>query len=800
MQRVSFPSLRSIHRSPICVASGVLCASIFLLFHFTPLPTSLDGRPLTKVLLSQEGHLLAARIAEDQQWRFPRTRHLPAKYIQALTAFEDRHFYSHPGINPFAIGRAFVGNLKAGRVISGGSTITMQLARMLRQDPPRTYTNKLIEMLIALKLEWHFSKNEILSLYASEAPFGGNTVGIGAASWRYFGRYLQDKSMHSVSQISWAEAAFLAVLPNSPALVHPGRSRDVLLAKRNRLLQTLWQQGKLSENEFRLSLLEPLPQKPKPIPQLASHLLQSLIAKHPQQTIFHSTLKSQLQEKALALSQFRGQQLAREGVHNLAIVVIDHREMETPIYLGNVTSAENTSAYAPAVDIATRPRSTGSVLKPLLYGLMLQSGQILPNTLVEDIPTNYRGFTPENYDHQYRGVVAANQALSRSLNIPAVRMLHQYGISRFYDDLQRMGMSTLFRPSEEYGLSLILGGAEGNLQELTQIYAQLMNSARQGTRGWKHATPKILRDDTPAANQPFVLQQGAAWLTLDALLHVKRPGTESLWQEFSSSQSIAWKTGTSYGLRDAWAIGSNGRYTVGVWAGNAGGEGVPGLSGLNTAAPSLFEIFDLLGHSQWIETPELALKKVETCKDDGYLSAGLCDAEISLAPAGSHFQQITPYHKTIQLDATGQFRVHGGCESVANMHITSRLVLPPVQEFYWRQHHNEYQALPPWREDCITDLASYSDDLPMDIVYPQEGSRVYIPFELDGSRGRVVFQASHRQRKSKLYWHIDEDFVQQTQVFHQVTLDLQAGWHKLILVDELGYRLERWFNVIDKNS
>ncbi len=799
----------------LTISALMLCCGL-LAFHLAPLPSSLQQHPLSKVLLAKDGQLLAAKIASDQQWRFPQTHNLPPKYITAVTTFEDRYFNFHPGINPISIGRAFMGNLKAGRVTSGGSTITMQLARLIQDDPPRTYKNKIIEIFLALKLEWHFSKTEILSLYASEAPFGGNTVGIGAASWRYFGRYLKEEQKEnsrekivSISRLSWAEAALLAVLPNSPALMHPGRARPKLKAKRDRLLTTLRKQNKITKNEHDLSVLEPLPQKPNRIPRHAPHLLQTLMQRYPNRDLIQSTIDADLQKKVSTLAKFQGRQLASEGVHNLSIIVINNQDMTTPAYLGNVTTADNKILYGSDIDIAIKPRSTGSVLKPLLYGLMLQAGDILPNTLVPDIPTNYQGFTPENYDHKYRGAVPAKEALARSLNIPAVRMLKKYGVSRFHHDLQQLGMSTLFRSSDDYGLSLILGGAEGNLWELTSIYAQLLNTARQGWNSGSQKQPALISniETSDAAKQKHsahkktpLLSQGAAWLALDALHEVVRPGSENLWREFTNSQKIAWKTGTSYGLRDAWAIGSNGKYTVGIWAGNAGGEAAAGLSGVRTAAPLMFQIFDVLGNSQWISKPEFDLKEVITCKDDGYLTGNRCESEISLAPVNSHFQDVTPFHKKVQLDRDQKFRVHGGCERVANSIIKNWLILPPAQEYYWRKNHGEFRDLPPWRSDCIAELANYSDEMPMDVIYPQEGAKIYIPIELDGKKGRVVFQATHRNHKAKLFWHVDNHFIKETELFHDVELDLAPGWHKLILIDELGFTLSRWFRVLGRES
>lgn len=765
-----------------------LLLMIIAALQYAPLPQKLTTTSYATILLDRQGQLLGASIADDQQWRFAPVDTLPEKYVTALLLFEDRRFYQHPGLDPLAIGRAALGNIRSGRVTSGGSTITMQLARMLRDEPPRTLASKIIEAMRALQLEWRFSKDELLIHYASHAPFGGNIVGLRAAAWRYFGR--------APENLSWAESALLAVLPNSPALIHPGRQRDLLQAKRDRLLQRLFQQDALSELDLELALLEPLPDKPQVLPQAAPHLLATLKAQFPQYAVLHTTLDGQLQNNVQHIAERHGRRLASEGVNNLALLVIDHETMAVRAYIGNRASEESVR-YSPRVDIIQRPRSTGSILKPLLYGLMLQEGELLPTTLVADIPTQFAGYKPQNYDRQYRGAVPAHYALAHSLNVPAVRMLHQYGISHFHHRLQALGMTSLFRPADDYGLTLILGGAEGTLWELTGVYARMTASARDGDNKALHE-PQLLLQQTAEQKKMFapVIQQGAAWLTLQAMVEVVRPGNESLWRDFSGSQTIAWKTGTSYGLRDAWAIGSNGRYTVGVWAGNAGGEAATFLSGQTSAAPVMFDIFDRLGASSWFYRPEHALKTVSVCLDDGFLAGGQCSAQDILIPLESHFQQVTPFHRRIHLDAGGQFRVHSRCYAVGEMKSVDWFVLPPAQEFFWRQYHSDYRTLPPWRKDCLVDLAEVDDDQPMDLIYPHEGSRVYIPVDLDGKRSRAILQAVHRQQGMTLYWHIDDQFLGETKTFHEQSVSLEPGWHKLLLLDQQGYRLERWFRVL----
>ncbi len=773
----------------------VIAVIIFSALSFAPLPPVLQQQSYATLLLARDGSLLGATIAADQQWRFAPVESLPDKYHRALLLFEDQYFYRHPGINPLAIARALHGNFSAGTVTSGGSTITMQLARLLRQEnyrqqdknkPARNLWSKTAEALRALQLEWRFTKDQLLIHYASHAPFGGNIVGLRAAAWRYFGRPPEN--------LSWAESALLAVLPNSPAMIHPGRQRDKLKHKRDRLLHRLHQRNYFSDLDLQLALLEPLPEKPHALPQLAPHLLATLKQQYPSQFVLHSSIDLFAQRSAQQIVSRHSARLANEGVNNIALVLIDHEKMETAAYIGNEAWRQQ-QRYAPNVDIVQRPRSTGSILKPLLYGLMLQDGELAPTSLIADIPTQFGGYSPKNYDRSFRGAVPAQFALAHSLNIPAVRMLRNYGIGKFQQKLQAMGMSTLFRPADDYGLTLILGGAEGTLWELTSIYARLAAGARDGDK--QQFMPHLLLNEKKQFAKP-IIKQGAAWLTLQALIDVARPGNDNYWRDFSGSQTIAWKTGTSYGLRDAWAIGSNGRYTLGVWVGNAGGEPASFISGQSSAAPVLFDLFDALPSVNWFHKPVQALKTISVCADDGYLAGNQCAAIDKEIPITSHFDKVTPNHRRIHLDQAQQFRVHARCESINKMSAQDWFVLPPVQEFYWRQHHSDYKTLPPWRSDCVAGLLQVDEDQPIELIYPNEESRIYIPMDLDGKRSRAILKAVHRNPAAQLYWHLDDEFIGITKVFHEREVALEPGVHKLSIVDKQGYRLERRFRVIGK--
>jgi penicillin-binding protein 1C len=426
--------------------------------------------PVSTVLLDRKGTFLGARIAADGQWRFPALDTVPARFAQCLITFEDKRFYYHPGIDPIALVRAISQNIRGRDVISGGSTITMQVIRLARKGKARTIWEKLVEMFLATRLDAGWRKADILALYASHAPFGGNVVGLEAAAWKYYGR--------SPDQLSWAEAATLAVLPNAPGLINPGKNRDLLLAKRNRLLSRLLADGTVDSTTYQTSLLEDLPGEPLALPSWAPHLLEQVHRDRPQgarQARVVSTLNASLQQRATeALTRYHTL-LSQNGIDNMAAVIAEVGTGDVVAYVGNAPC--ESAGQGCEVDIIQAPRSTGSILKPFLYAAMLDNGELLPDMLWPDIPSYYAGFTPANYDRTYSGAIPAHQALARSLNVPIVRMLQYHGIPRFYGQLKRLGMTTLFRPADDYGLTLVLGGAEGTLWEVAGMYAGMMRTA-----------------------------------------------------------------------------------------------------------------------------------------------------------------------------------------------------------------------------------------------------------------------------------------------------------------------------------
>jgi penicillin-binding protein 1C len=771
---------------------GIACFCWF----WMSLPSRLFTAPTSYVLQDAEGNLLNATIAADGQWRFPYNAHVPAKFADCITAFEDQRFYRHPGVDFPAMARAMVKNIRAGEVVQGGSTLTMQVIRMSRQQDARTVWNKLKESIAAIRLELSYSKKEILALYASNAPFGSNVVGLDAAAWRYYGR--------SPSKLSWGEMATLAVLPNAPALVHPGKNREVLLSKRNRLLDQLLTMGKIDATTNTLAKAEPLPGAPLPLPQYAPHLLQRFKKEYAgRHTQVQTTIDGALQQNVNRLLQQHQALLKGNGINNACALVLEVETGHVLAYAGNIYDPKNPDLES-HVDVIAAPRSPGSTLKPILYAAMLSDGLLLPNSLVPDIPTQIGGYSPQNFDLGYDGAVPAGMALSRSLNVPAVKCLQQYKYQRFYETLQQCGITTLRQPADHYGLSLILGGCEVTMWDMAGMYASLarMLNHQAAHKGIVHAEdlhPPFYTKESARLHKPNTilppLDPTSVYFMFQAMQEVMRPGEEGLWQQFGAAQKIAWKTGTSFGFRDGWSVGVTPKYVVAVWCGNTDGEGRPGLIGIQTAAPVLFDIFRLLPSGNWFTKPTYNYSYVPVCRQSGFRSGTDCaEVDTLFSPPMGSRSATCPYHKRIHLDTSGLYRVTEACTSPGLMQHRSWFVLTPAMEFYYRQRHFDYQPLPPFQPGCEGEEAGKG----MEIIYPQPGARIYVPLEISGEKGNTVFTAVHRRNDAKIFWSIDDVVVATTSHFHQVGVNPVPGKHILTLVDETGVRISREFEVLEK--
>lgn len=731
-------------------------------------PTPKFSEQYATLLLSEEGDFLNAHVSKDEQWRFEPMDSIPENFKHALLMFEDQHFFTHFGVNPISIIRAFKQNIKSKRVVSGGSTITMQLARLSRPGEPRTIWQKCIEIAMALKIELLKSKSEILNLYVTNAPFGGNTVGLEAASWRYFKR--------SPHNLSWAESATLAVLPNAPSLIYPGKNSILLKKKRNRLLTKLYNKGLLDETNYSLSLLEPLPKPPKEVPSVAAHLLERLRQERGSKR-YETTISSPLQQKVnQIISEFKSN-YSLQGINNMAALVIDLNQNSVKAYIGNCGDPNRKNGGD--VDIIQAPRSSGSILKPFLYAAAISDGTILPNMLMEDIPTYFNGFTPQNFNKQFDGLVPANEALVRSLNIPFVLLLKEYGTPRFYNVLNRLSFKSFNQSPDHYGLSMILGGGEVTLWELASAYGSMANTLNLQKKSFEIIDPIILRNQTQTPKHNVAaITTGSIWITLNNLTNLKRPDEESGWHYFNSSKKIAWKTGTSFGFRDAWAVGLTANYLVATWVGNADGQGVPGLTGTSKAAPIMFQIFkQLTSSSSFFSPPWDNLSYYPVCKKSGFLASPHCESiDTIIIPSSSKSNVLCPYHKTVHLSKDETYRVNSDCYDPNLMIHKKWFVLPLKCKTYWQKGHSDYKELPPFMANCYQEKR-------IGFTYPDQNLKLYLPIDFDGNKNPIVCEANNDDPKAVIRWFVDEFYVGSTQNKHQIPLIIPKGTHTITICD-----------------
>ncbi|NOR28954.1 MAG: penicillin-binding protein 1C [Lutibacter sp.] len=763
----------------------LIIAVILLTAYYFSLPKQLFNNPTSTVIESVEGELLGAKIADDGQWRFPHNDSVPQKFKECIVQFEDAYFYKHPGFNPVSIVKAFYENFKFKRVKRGGSTLTQQVIRLSRKNQKRTYFEKLKEIIVATRLELRYSKEKILSLYASNAPFGGNVIGLDVASWRYFGRL--------PNELSWAESATLAVLPNAPSLIYPGKNQQKLVLKRNRLLKKLFTEKIIDTLTYQLAIEEELPQKPYRIPQIAPHLLQN-VAKAEKGKNVKTSIKIELQQRVNSIVKNHYNELNKNQINNIAVLVLDVKTRQVLAYIGN---SPTTVTHHKDVDIINKPRSTGSILKPFLYAAMLDAGDILPNTLIADVPTQIGSYNPQNFNKKYDGAVFASTALSKSLNVPAVRMLQNFGLDRFHHYLKELNLKDVKYNANHYGLSLILGGAESNLWDLCKSYASMASTINHydDTQGKYYKNefiePSYLANFNPnfgeVSREKTIFDAGSTYLTFEALNKVNRPEGEENWQFFDSSNKIAWKTGTSFGFRDAWAIGTTKDYVVGVWVGNADGEGRPGLVGLSAAAPILFNVFDILPKSKWFEIPFDELREVEICSKSGYRSNEICEIKDTVFVQQTGLKtKPCPYHIWVHLDKNEQFQVNSSCESLENITHKSWFVLPPLQEFYYQKMNPLYKKLPSYRLDCLSEEKSQ-----MEFVFPSENITIYLTKNFEGNYNSLLLKIVHSTPNIKVFWYLNNKFIGQTKNIHEIETLPKKGKYLITAIDELGNEINR---------
>lgn len=761
---------------------GILLCWIYTLIIAHNLFSSISYAP---VLYASDGKILASKVAVDGQWRFQVNSDVPQKYFETLIFYEDKAFYYHWGFNPISFLRASFQNFKHRQVLSGASTISMQLAKMGIGYKSRSIIQKIREVFLALGLEFIYTKKEILQLYAAHAPFGSNIIGLETAMWKYYNKRL--------TEITWAEAALFVVLPNQPNLILSQKGVEFLKQKRDLLLNRMLKSQMLDSLEYNVAVMEPIPQRIIKTDLSSMHFLNYVMRSNPGKVTFESSVNSEIQSGVKNLMLSHHQLLSQNDINNLAVLIVDNRNASIVSYQANVV---NTSVKVPEahVDMIQAPRSSGSTLKPLLVASLFEQGIVAPSSLIEDIPTLIGGFRPENFSRVYSGVVPVEEVIYNSLNVPSVLLLKNYGNSLFYNDLKKLGFRHLFRPWEDYGLSLILGGCEVTMAELVRTYSYLSYKLNHSNRinddfktfadfqlNWsKNITPVQLK----AAIDSDIYSRSTIYLMFECMR--KRVGSDELHQ-------IAVKTGTSFGYKDAWCIGICPNYTMAVWAGNANGLSRPGLIGLHTAAPLLYDCFQLFSDLGTWQQPFEELKSVELCKESGYIPGPYC-TQTQKRILGKSFSRLPTckFHKNLCVDTVENYVQSKDC----NFYCVDKsyFVLPVLEEYFYKKKNSNYKSHPPYDPNCFIVPTSISS---LAFLYPNNATALAAPLSLSGDQNQFLFHAVHSDREESVFWFLDDAYVGVTVYPHQIKLIPPAGRHKLSIMNKAGSKVNVDIVVMD---
>ncbi|GAB4054778.1 penicillin-binding protein 1C [Spirosoma litoris] len=681
----------------------------FSLDFFFPVSTHI---PYSTIITARDGSILHAFLSRDDKWRmYAELNEITPTLRDAILFKEDKYFRYHPGFNPVAMLRAAARNLLTGRRTSGASTITMQTVRLL-EPRDRTYSNKLIELFRALQLEVHYSKDEILQLYLNLIPYGSNIEGLKSASLLYFGK--------PPVLLSLAELTTLTIIPNRPSSLRLGARNALVVQERNRWLVRFRTAKLFSDETIEDALNEPLTAYRREAPQQAPHLSRRLRAENPTTPIVQSTLNPTAQATAEQVVKRYADRIRAYNIHNSAVLIVDNLSHEVVAYVGSANFSNTFDGGQ--VDGVRAVRSPGSALKPLLYGLAFDAGIITPKTKLADVPVNFGGYEPDNYDRRFNGPVTAEFALANSLNIPAVALLKEMGTPVLVSTLQKAGFTAIKKQAKELGLSMILGGCGVTLEEMTRLYAGLANGGVLGELQFTSLpsppTPLPKRErgaGLPVSLPSPVLGEGsgvrvispeAAYLVTHTLTQITRPDLPNNFDNSYHLPRIAWKTGTSYGRRDAWSIGYNQRYTIGVWVGNFSGIGVPELSGANTATPLLFQLFNVLDYNSptgWFKTPKDAnkLSMRLICPETGDVPGEFCTNPVTdYCIMGVSRYRHCQHRKAVFTNAAGTISYCTQCRPDSGAVRKSYPNLSPEIIAFYKSRHIPFEVVPPHNPAC----------------------------------------------------------------------------------------------------
>nr|WP_299420865.1 penicillin-binding protein 1C [uncultured Emticicia sp.] len=721
------------------------------------------------LVTDKKGEILHAFLSTDEKWRmFVELNEISPMLRKAILAKEDKYFNYHFGVNPVSIFRAAFNNITKNRRTSGASTITMQVVRMLNPDK-RTYLNKISEILRAIQLEIFYSKDEILQLYLNLVPYGSNIEGIKSASYLYFQK--------SPDRLSLAEVTTLAIIPNRPTSLQLGMKNPLIVEERNKWLKRFHQAQVFDSQLINDALHEPLTVFRHEAPKDAPHLSIRLKKQFANDAIIHSSVSKATQIKVEQMVASYVNRTRAMNINNAAVLVINNETMQVEAYIGS--AGFNDKLDGGQVDGVQAIRSPGSALKPLLYATAFDKGIITPKNIINDVPTNFNGFEPENFDRKFNGKVSVEFALANSLNIPAVKVVKDLEKTILIEQLKKADFQTVKKHEKDLGLSIVLGGCGVTLEEMTQLYAAFANDGN-----WQKA--KMLDDKLTErkVRNTSIISPSATYLVTEILAQIKRPDLPNNFDYTYRLPKIAWKTGTSFGRRDAWSIGYNKKYTVGVWVGNFSGEGVPELSGAEIATPLLFQLFNTLDYNalnEWFIQPKDVVSR-QVCAESGDLPSEYCNNKIldySIKNI-SHTRKCT-HLKKLNVNLTESMSYCMQCLPVEAYKEKLYNNLSPELISFYELKHILYEKIPLHNPNC-TRFFKTDNNAPM-ITNPNHGSEYFLS-ENDTQQMQLACQTANDVRE--VYWYINDHLLKKASANKPVFFKPSLGKLKISCTDDKG--------------